>query len=131
MNSNEEESPKAEKNWHDGESDEVEKERIPGKSFREGLNFRVDKKQAKEASKGGKPKTPRHGAFREEQKQKGKPQQPAGVGFDVFGGIGAGYGQSKKGKSRTNRLNSDNMSLGANDSDLSSDECDNVDDCND
>ena len=46
----------------------------------------------------------------------------------MFGGIGAAYGQGKKGKpGRNQRLNSDNMSLGANDSDASSDE----NDCND
>ena len=45
----------------------------------------------------------------------------------MFGGIGA-YGHGKKGKSRGNhRLNSDNMSVGGNESDASSDE----NDCND
>ena len=52
----------------------------------------------------------------------------AGTGFDVFQGLSGSYGdpQQKKGKGKGR-----SMTLGANDSDLSSDEYDNVDDCND
>ena len=51
-----------------------------------------------------------------------------GVGFDVFQGLSGGHGDPKykKGKAKGR-----SMTLGANDSDLSSDEYDNVDDCND
>ena len=42
MNTKEEESPKAEKNWCDGESGEETKETIVGKSFSIGLNFSID-----------------------------------------------------------------------------------------
>ena len=70
-----------------------------------------------------------HGAGISRPKTKLDSAKPStGVGFDVFQGLSGAYGDPKykKGKAKGR-----SMTLGANDSDLSSDEYDNVDDCND